>query len=277
MTNHNEPSLCSPKTLRMKSLSQVQQAAGSPPTVSVITPSHNAKDFLAKTIESVIAQTYTNWELLVIDDASTDGSLALAKTYEADDDRIRVISFPFNVGPANARNEGIKQSRGRFIAFLDGDDLWEPHKLDTQINVMLRENWAFSFGGYTHIGEDGNELAQRSVPERVTYEELLKTCVIGCLTAVYDTQQLGKIYMPQICKRQDYGLWLEILKRIKYGYGVKQNLGFYRIRVNSISRNKLSAIYYVWQLFRNHEKMSFVRSLVYTIWYSVAGFKKYYL
>ncbi len=235
--------------------------------VSIITAKYNTEHFIADTIESVLAQTYTNWEIIIVDDCSTDNGVEIVKNYMRKDDRIRFIQLSQNSGAAVARNTAIKESRGRYIAFLDSDDLWLPNKLEMQIEFMKRKNSFFSYSNYNLIDEDGNDLNILKQPkENITYKELLKENQIGCLTVIYDQEKLGKVYMPLIRKRQDYGLWLDILKKIKYADKIDETLGIYRIRKNSISRNKIEMLKYNFYLFNKYQNLSKITSFYYLGW-----------
>ena len=245
--------------------------------VSIITPLFNSATFIEETIESVISQTYNDWEMIIIDDCSNDGSLELVKDIAKDDLRIRLISLKNNLGPSNARNEGIKQACGRYIAFLDSDDLWHKDKLEKQIKFMQKNEYAFTFTGYEKIDEKGKKIGNiLPFKGQVTYHDLLKSNHIGCLTAMIDLKILGyKMYMPDIKKRQDQSLWLEILKKIDKAYCLNKVLGKYRIRKDSISINKIANIKFQWQLYRELEKLSIIQSFYYMLWYAYYGIRKY--
>lgn len=243
--------------------------------VSIITASHNSSRFIAQTIESVLAQTYMQWEMILIDDGSTDNSSEIIRSYMHQDDRIRVIQLEKNSGPAIARNTAIENARGRYIAFLDSDDLWLPEKLEKQIAFMQQYQVDFSYSAYDLMNEEGHPKGTFFVPEKLSHDDLLKTCSIGCLTAVYDTHKIGKVMMPLFLKRQDYGLWLKILKQIPFAYGINEPLAVYRIRKNSISGAKLKAASYQWRIYREAEQMNFVRSAYYFVHYAINGIRKY--
>lgn len=220
------------------------------PLVSIVMPSFNVAEFIVESINSVIEQTLEDWELIIVDDCSTDNTVS-AITPLLSDPRIILISTQKNVGGAGARNLAVEKARGRYIAFLDSDDLWTSDKLAVQISMMQRFGWGFCFASYTNINEQGEILSKIDVPDRVNFNSLLRHNYIGCLTAVYDKEIHGKIYMPLVKKRQDFALWLEILKKFEFGYSVNSNLGYYRIRKGSLSRNKLDAIRYYWRVLRN--------------------------
>lgn len=240
-------------------------------TVSIITPLYNCSDFLEKTIQSVIFQSYVHWEMIMVDDCSQDNSLEIAKRYASYDERIKIIQLEQNSGAAVARNTAIKKAKGRYIAFLDSDDQWLPNKLESQLSFMQKNEVVFSYAAYEKVDEQGNVVGLIRVPEKVEYSDLLKVCSIGCLTAMYDTYTLGKIYMPLIRKRQDLGLWLRILKKIPYAYGVQEVLGQYQLRSDSISANKISAAKYTWRLYRDVEKLNIFLASYYFMHYAVNG------
>lgn len=244
-------------------------------TVSIITPLYNCEKFISCTIESVLQQTYTNWEMIIVDDKSTDRSLQKAKYYARKDSRIKIIQSDKNNGAAIARNRAIKESNGHYIAFLDSDDLWLPNKLEYQVMFMFNNKITFSYTAYKKIDEDETNRGVVSVPQSVTYYDLLNTNIIGCLTAMYDASKLGKLYMPNIARRQDYALWLKILRKEGEAFGLDIPLAVYRVRDNSISSNKLKAAAYQWKVYRDIEQLNLFKSIHHFINYSYHGFKKY--
>ena len=243
--------------------------------VSIIMPLYNSEKFLSSSIESVVKQTYKNWELIIVDDRSTDNSLQKAIEYMKKDNRIKIIKLQENSGPAIARNTGIEAANGKFIAFLDSDDIWLPDKLELQLNFMRKTNASFSYTAYKKVNEDGEYRGIVSVPESVTYKKLLNTNVIGCLTAIYNCENLGKIYMPNIIKHEDYALWLKILKKEVQAFGLNIPLAIYRVRKNSVSSNKLKAAFYQWKIYREIEQLNIIKSIYHFINYVYYGFMKY--
>lgn len=243
--------------------------------VSVIIPSYNSTKFIQQAIESVINQTYSNWEMIVVDDCSKDNSVKIIEEYQEKDNRIKLIEFKVNQGPARARNRAIKEARGRYIAFLDSDDIWLPNKLEKQIKFMKDNNLVFTYSSYKLIDEDNNDLGEFLVPRYITYKSMLKSNSVGCLTVIYDTKKIGKIYMPNILKRQDYGLWLKILNKVGSTKGIIEPLAIYRIRKISVSSNKFRAAIDQWKVYREIEKLSLVESVYYFINYIYYGIKKY--
>ena len=244
--------------------------------VSVITPSYNSEKFISKTIESVINQTYKNWEMIIVDDCSTDKSNKIIENYIKKDNRIKFLKLEKNMGPAVARNTAIREAKGRYIAFLDSDDIWLPEKLEKQLEFMNKNDLAFTYSSYYLINEEEKHLGVFNTIPEITYESMLRTCSVGCLTAIYDTHKLGKMYMPNILKRQDYGLWLKILKLIGKTKGILEPLAIYRIRKNSVSSNKLKVSIYQWRVYRDIEKIGFFKSIYYFAHYVRNGLKKYY-
>jgi len=209
--------------------------------VTIATPSYNSSKFISETINSVLAQTYKNWEMIVVDDCSTDNSRDIAASFVDIDSRIRLIKSEEKGGPAAARNIGISEAKGRYVAFLDSDDLWLPEKLSLQVKFMQANKCTISYTAYKKIDEEGNVISNIiHVPERATYSTLLSTNCIACLTAMYDSEVLGKVYLPEV-GHEDYALWLRILKMGHEAYGLNECLALYRVRSNSVSGNKLKA------------------------------------
>jgi len=235
--------------------------------VSIVTPICNSEKYLAPTVESIISQSISDWELVLVDDCSTDNSGFIAQRYKDQDSRIRLIRLEQNYGAAVARNTAIEAAQGRYIAFLDSDDQWLPQKLEKQIIFMEKHNYAFTHSWYEKQDETGKPLGQKvCAPERLNYYDMLKSNQIGCLTACYDTDKLGKVFMPLIRKRQDYGLWLKILKKEPFVYCLPEFLALYRVRSSSVSSNKVEMLKYNWQLYRHIEKLSVLRSAYYLGW-----------
>ena len=232
--------------------------------VSIITPLYNCEKFIGETIQSVLKQTYSNWEMIIVDDCSSDNSIKIVE--KINDKRIKLVKLDRNSGAAASRNKGIEIATGRFIAFIDSDDLWKEDKLEKQIKFMTENNYSFSFSDYELISENSNRTGKiKKAPLILDYEQQLRYNHIGCLTVIYDTKSLGKIYMPLIRKRQDYALWLKILKQNINGYGLQECLAFYRIRNNSVSSNKLEMVLWNWRLYREAEKKSFIKSAYYLL------------
>jgi teichuronic acid biosynthesis glycosyltransferase TuaG len=243
--------------------------------VSIITPSYNSSKYIYDTIQSVISQTYVNWEMIIVDDFSTDNSILIIQNILEIDSRIKLIKLKKNVGPAIARNKAIEIASGRYIAFLDSDDLWHKDKLEKQLKFMNQKGVYFTFSSYNVIDKNSEKIGLFEVKNSVDYYDLLKTNSIGCLTAMYDTKVLGKVFMPIISKRQDLGLWLKILKLLGQAQGIAEPLASYRILDKSVSSNKIDSALYQWKIYRDIEKLGFFRSIFYFIHYVYYGWKKY--
>ncbi len=235
--------------------------------VSIITPTFNSALFIEDTYDSIRSQTYSNWEWIVVDDFSSDGTFEILKGLMHLDNRIKLLRNDNVMGAAVTRNRAIERASGRFIAFLDSDDLWCAIKLEKQIAFMLSHKIAFSYSAYKTINESAAS-SQKIIdpPEKIDYPSLLKENQIGCLTAIYDQHILGKCYMPLILKRQDYGLWLSILRQIPWAYKVPGVLAIYRIHSQSISKGKINLLKFNYRLFREIEKLSVIESLYYLGW-----------
>lgn len=245
------------------------------PLVSIITPSYNCIATIEKTINSVIAQTIGDWEMLIVDDCSTDHSREIIKNISVLEPRVKLIERTWNAGPAIARNIAIEHAQGRYIAFLDADDQWHPTKLEKQLKFMNEKDIALSYTAYNCLDSDGNHLRVYKPILKVTYADMLKSNRIGCLTAIYDTDKIGKVYMPNISKRQDLGLWLRILKQVDYALGMDEVLADYlAVQANSVSSNKADAAKYQWRLYREIEKLNFKQSTFYFLNYAYLGLKK---
>lgn len=231
--------------------------------VSIIMPSYNSSKTIISSIQSVLAQKYESWELLITDDCSSDDTLEIILSFSKKDERIKVFSFHNNYGAGAARNNSIEKANGRYIAFLDSDDVWHEDKLMKQVDFMLTGHYGLTYTAYSKINVDGQVKKQIKPPAQVNYNELLKSNVIGCLTAMYDVKMLGKVYMPLIRKRQDMALWLNILKKIDFAYCLSENLAFYREGHSSLSSNKFKVLKSQWSFYRDHLKLSFPLALYY--------------
>ncbi|MFK7048458.1 MULTISPECIES: glycosyltransferase family 2 protein [Flavobacterium] len=244
--------------------------------VSIITPAHNSAKYIAETIQSVQSQTYTNWEMLIVDDYSSDETVGIIERFMKDDKRIYLIKLNQNSGASKARNEVIKLAKGNYMTFLDADDLWFPSFIDTSIKTIEQTGINFVFSSYKRSNENLEFVySDFIVPQKVTYTDILKTNSISCLTAFLNVKVLGVKEMPDILKRQDMGLWLKYLKEIPYAYGIQEPQAIYRIRQNSLSRNKKALVKYQWQFYRQVEKLSILESIHYMIQWTFRGFLKY--
>lgn len=238
--------------------------------VSIITPTYNCGRFIGETIESVIAQTYSNWEMIIVDDCSVDNTKTVVKQYQNQDSRIKYYCLEKNSGPAVARTKAMELAEGQYIAFLDSDDLWLKDKLTKQIKFMQDNDYAFTNTSYQHMDEAGNMLDKiLKVIPKTDYNRLLLDCPVGNSTVIYDVSKMGKFKVPDIRKRNDDALWLAMLKKEKYIYGLPEILMKYRLRTNSVSSNKWSLIKYTWQLYRDIEHLSIFTSVWHICWWGV--------
>ena len=245
------------------------------PLVSIITPVYNAERFLSETIKSVKEQTYKNWELLLVDDCSKDNSAKIIKEFNRTDDRIKYIKLEKNSGASISRNTGIRNAKGRFIAFVDSDDLWEPEKLEIQISYMLEKNLGFTFTSYRYMKENGvktNKVAK--APFKINYNGLLKNTIIGCSTVVIDREIIGEFEMPLVKRGQDTATWLQILRNEKYAYGIQKDLVNYRLVGDSLSSNKIKALKRTWNTYRNVEKLNIFKCSYVFCFYVYNAIKK---
>lgn len=242
--------------------------------VSIITPMYNAGRYVAKTIESVLAQTYPDWEMIIVDDCSTDGCDKIVKEYQDADSRIHYCVQPRNLGVAEARNRAIALAKGRYLAFLDSDDLWKPEKLEKQIMFLQKRQAAFVFSACDVIdGEDRTAGKVRQVPETVTYKDLLRGNVIPCLTVVLDRQKTGDVVMPKI-PHEDYAAWLSVLREQRTAYGLMEPLASYRVADTSVSADKRKAMRWTWQIYHDYLKLGTLKSIYCFVNYVAAAVKK---
>ena len=229
--------------------------------VSIITPTYNCGPFIAETIASAQAQTYTNWEMIIVDDCSTDNTREIVEEIAEQDARVKYYCLEENSGAAVARTRAMEIAEGEYMAFLDSDDLWMPEKLETQIAFMRNNGYAFSCTAYEQIDEDSNPLGRViKTVQKTDYNRLLLDCPVGNSSVMYSVELMGKFEVPNIRKRNDDALWLQMLKKEKYIYGMPTVLMRYRIRKNSISSNKLKVVKYHWILYREIEHLSVIRS-----------------
>jgi teichuronic acid biosynthesis glycosyltransferase TuaG len=232
------------------------------PLVSIITPSYNSEKFISETIQSVQNQTHENWEMIIVDDSSKDKTVDIIEGFIKNDTRIQLHKLDENLGAGIARNTAIKIAKGDYIAFLDADDLWKPEKLQKQLVFMQTNNLPFTFSFYDWIDEAGNPLKKRiEAPSNLTYKQLFFCNYVGNLTGIYNIKTFGKIPISSIRKRQDWIMWLTILKKIKTAQPVPESLAFYRIRKNSISSSKLELIKHNFIVYRQFHKLNFVNAI----------------
>ena len=241
--------------------------------VSIVMPSYNSAATIISSINSVQHQDYPHWELLITDDGSTDNTVELVQKFASEDPRISIEVNPVNSGAGFSRNQSINRSKGKYIAFLDADDLWLPTKLTTQVSYMENTGALFSYTAYQKFSDAGLGGVIMP-PTNVTYNQLLYGCVIGCLTAMFNAEVLGRQTMPLIRKRQDMGLWLKLLEICGEAHGIPEVLAHYRTD-SGMSKNKLNAAGYQWRFYRDVVGLNVFKSVWYFGWYAFNGFIKY--
>ena len=227
--------------------------------VSIIMPTYNAVKYIRESIQSILDQTYENWELIVVDDCSVDETVSVINTYV--DDRIHLVKLPENKGAAVARNTALENVSGKYIAFLDSDDLWHKEKLSKQLKFMQDNNYLFTSTDYGEINESGKKtgVVVKSHP-KLDYNGVLKYCP-GNSTVMYNAEELGIFFIPDIKRRNDFVMWLQVIKKAEYIYGLPEVMTYYRVREGSLSKDKKKLIKYQWKVYRDIEKLPLVKSI----------------
>ncbi len=247
--------------------------------ISVVMPMHNCEAFVGKAIESVVGQTYPHWELLVVDDGSTDGSCDVVRAYSVRDPRVRLLVNPNPTGmPSSPRNYGIQQAKGDFIAFLDSDDMWLREKLRQQLAIFHRdERTAVVYSDYEKISESGVRSARIvTAPRKTNYLQMLYGNVIGNLTGIFDVRKVGKNYFIDV-HHEDYAFWLSILKSGYIARSTSTVTALYRVRRDSVSANKLRVISWQWHIYRKVENIGIMRSAYYFCFYAIGALRKAFI
>lgn len=246
--------------------------------VSVITPAYNASEYIGETIESVLNQTYDNWEMLIVDDCSSDNTVEIVKNYAQKDSRIKLILHSQNQGVSAARNTALKEASGEYIAFLDSDDIWHSEKLLKQLDFMEKNQYVLTYTGYQMYQSETKEKGKViEVPETMTYQSIFYNTAIACLTVMVCKEKSGEFTMPLINHTEDQCTWQGILKKCDCkAYGLNENLALYRVSSNSLTGNKLNAVKKQWGTYRKYHKLSVVKSFVYFAGYVLNALKKHY-
>jgi len=244
------------------------------PLVSIITPAFNASLYIGETIESVLNQKYSNWELLIVDDCSNDNTVEIVHAFSLRDSRVKLLRLTSNSGhPSIPRNEAIKFSNGKYIAFLDSDDKWYPNKLCNQIQQMESRNLLFTHMSYDICDDCGMLIGNPfHVRKWMNYNDLLKVNGIGCLTAVYNADELGKLYFLPNVGQEDFIYWIQICKKIGEVVGIDDVQSVYRLRKNSVSSNKIKMAIANWKIYNQHLQLNFFQSLYYFTFFSFNWF-----
>lgn len=245
------------------------------PLISVIMPCYNMERFVSETIDSVRRQTYPNWELCVVDDASTDHTAEIVQQCCATDSRIHLFVKDMRSGIADTRNQAINMAKGHYLAFLDADDLWYPEKLETQLQFMTEHNVGFCYASYDCVDESGKPTGKTvDAAGDMNYNAYLHNTIIGCSTVMLNIDKVGKVTVPNFRTSEDTATWLDILKKGFIAYAIQQPLTSYRIRSQSASSNKLKASSDLWKVYRQHEHLSFFKAFGCFVSYAYHAIKK---
>ena len=244
------------------------------PEVSIITPCYNSSKFLQQTIDSVLNQTFTDWEWLITDDKSTDHSVEIIR--KVNDERIKLTVAEKNGGAGHARNLSLEKASGRFITFLDADDFWEPNFLEEMVSFMKKENAELAYSNYSRCDENLiPKIEDFKADKNVSFNNLLKTCRLSLLSSMYDSQRVGKEFFPEGSKREDHVMWLNLLKKIPVGKPLPKTMAKYRMHASSISRKKTNIMLDQYLVYKDYMKFSTLKSMYYTANWAINGFMKY--
>lgn len=246
------------------------------PMVSVIMPAYNAEEFVEQAIRSALAQTYTNLEVIVINDVSKDATQSIAERLAREDSRVRLLNNEKNLGAAGSRNRGMDAAEGEYVALLDSDDYWHPEKLEIQMELAQKEKADLVYSSYEIVDEKGNKKCSNFIaPKTVTYRSTLSKCEIGCLTAVMGPEVIHNYRFSSEFYHEDLVMWLQILRDGKKAVGTQKVLAAYRVRENSRAANKVNAAKWRWEIYRRAEGLSLFASAYYFVRYALAGIRKY--
>ena len=244
------------------------------PEVSIITPCYNSSKFLQQTIDSVLNQTFTDWEWLITDDKSTDNSVEIIR--KVNDERIKLTVAEKNGGAGHARNLSLEKASGRFITFLDADDFWDPNFLEEMVSFMKKENAELAYSNYSRCDENLiPKIEDFKADKNVTFNNLLKTCRLSLLSSMYDSQRVGKEFFPERSKREDHVMWLNLLKKIPVGKPLPKTMAKYRMHASSISRKKTNIMLDQYLVYKDYMKFSTLKSMYYSANWAINGFMKY--
>lgn len=240
--------------------------------VSIITPVYNSEKYIADTINSVLSQTYKNWEMLIVDDCSKDDTANVIAQFN--DPRIKYFKLSQNSGAAVARNEALEMAQGKYIAFLDADDMWKSEKLEKQLEFMIKNRIGFSFTSYEILKEQGNKVIK--VPKELNYIQFMKNTIIGTLTVMINKDIVGDIRLVDVKKDHDSMTWAKLLREGNIAYGLNESLAYYRKVEGSISNDKFKAVKNHWNNCRKIENLSVAKCLYYFLFYGINAVKKHY-
>ncbi len=248
------------------------------PKISIITPAYNAEKYLIETIKSVQKQTFKDWELIIVDDCSTDNTNVIANDYAKKDPRIKVFKAPKNGGVAAARNIGLENATGDYIAFVDSDDLWKADKLEKQLAFMKEKGCVLSYTDFQKFNTTDGSLGKvMRCPKRMRANDILKNTAIGCLTVMVDKKQSGDFRMPPLNHTEDNCTWYHILKNTdQTAYNVGEVLSLYRDGNASMTKNKGKSAKQQWETYRCYFKFSLIKSAYYFTWYAINALLRHF-
>ena len=244
--------------------------------ISIITPAYNVGKYIEATIKSVIDQTYTNWEMIIVDDCSIDNTAQMVEKYCTTDKRIKLIRHTENQGVAMARNTALANAKGEYIAFLDGDDMWPAHKLERQLAFMEENDHVLTYTAYQKFQSESDTVGKIIyVPKKMTYKDIFYNTAIACLTVMVNREKSGAFEMPRLDHAEDQCTWQSILKRGYIAYGLNENLASYRVSSSSLTANKRKAAQKQWRVYRKHHGFSVLKSGIYFVSYAVRAIIKH--
>ena len=242
--------------------------------VSIITPCYNSEQFIVETYQSIFNQTYKNWEWIIVDDCSKDNSVELIKSFN--DDRVKLFVQDNNQGAAVARNKALDIAKGKYITFIDSDDLWLPNFLETTINYLENNNENLVYTSYKRVDENLNFALNDFIAiDKINRNRILYNCPIPMLTSVYNASEIGIVKFPDVELREDHAMWIDLLERTKYARAIKESLAIYRMRENSVSRNKWNIAIKQYNVYKKYLRMNIIQSSYYTFFWALNGLKKY--
>jgi teichuronic acid biosynthesis glycosyltransferase TuaG len=243
-------------------MTRISSRAREEPKVSIVMPAFNSAKTVLDSVKSVIGQSFENWELLIVDDCSTDDTVARVQPLAREDSRIKILVLKQNSGsPAGPRNAGIRAAVGTHIAFLDADDLWAPQKLERQVAFMEEQGAILCCTGYDVVDAGQRSIGSFMPPRTTSYQELLRASTVGCLTAMFDARALGRRYFPS-CGHEDYALWLSILREGNVVHGLQERLATYRLSSGSVSANKFRVLAFYFRIYNGQERFGPISSAV---------------
>jgi len=242
--------------------------------VSIITPCYNSERFIAETYQSIFNQTFKNWEWIIVDDCSKDNSVKIIQSFN--DERVKLVVQSNNQGAAVARNKALDIAKGKYITFIDSDDLWLPNFLETTVRYLQKNKENLVYTSYKRVDENLNFALEDFIAiDKINRNRILYNCPIPMLTSVYNASEIGIVKFPDVELREDHAMWIDLLERTEYARAIKESLAIYRMRENSVSRNKWNIAIKQYNVYRKYLKMDTIKSSYYTFFWALNGLKKY--